>query len=183
MVPSTALLLLVAMIASELPTLKPPAKGDGVRDGGSARLLAVCWGLTIAAAFASRALHLGPGPGPWAAVAGSALTLIGISVRLCAMRALGPLFTRTIQTRPGQPLVTHGPYRLIRHPSYTGYLLGLFGIGLALQSWVALALCTLPNLAAVLYRIHVEEKALLDALGAPYRRYRSATRKLIPFVL
>ncbi len=77
-------------------------------------------------------------------------------------------------------MVRSGPYRLLRHPSYTGLLLALLGLGLALQTWLGLlALIVLP-LIGVLLRIRVEESVLTEALGQDYVSYAAETQRLIP---
>jgi protein-S-isoprenylcysteine O-methyltransferase Ste14 len=78
--------------------------------------------------------------------------------------------------------VQRGPYRLIRHPSYTGGLLALVGAGLTRDNWLSLAALTLLPLAGVLVRIRYEEARLRDAFGADYRRYASRTARLVPGV-
>ena len=113
---------------------------------------------------------------------GIALILAGTAFRWYAIRTLGIYFTRDVATRPDQQVVQNGPYRLIRHPSYTGGLMALLGIGLALGNWIGLALIVLLPLAAYLYRMGIEERVLVEALGQPYRDYMSRTRRLIPFV-
>jgi protein-S-isoprenylcysteine O-methyltransferase Ste14 len=82
-------------------------------------------------------------------------------------------------TQEGQSVVEAGPYRFVRHPSYTGMLLTLLGVLLCSTNWLALAsfLIALPGLA---YRIKVEEGALIGALGEPYRRYMGRTRRIVP---
>lgn len=70
----------------------------------------------------------------------------------------------------------------MRHPSYTGLLLTLTGLGLALGNWLSIALLVLLPLAGVLARIRVEERALLAELGEPYRRYAEERTRLVPYV-
>jgi protein-S-isoprenylcysteine O-methyltransferase Ste14 len=79
-------------------------------------------------------------------------------------------------------VVESGPYRLIRHPSYTGALLALFGIALALTNWASLAAIILGNAVGFGYRVMVEERALSCALGQSYSVYMRRTRRLIPFI-
>jgi protein-S-isoprenylcysteine O-methyltransferase len=79
-------------------------------------------------------------------------------------------------------VIDSGPYRFVRHPSYTGVLLAFFGVGLSLANYVSLFLLTVPITAVFLYRIRVEEAALTSGLGEPYRRYMDKTRRLIPFL-
>lgn len=79
-------------------------------------------------------------------------------------------------------MVQSGPYRLIRHPSYLGGLISMLGLGLALGSWAAVALVVGLPLAGYLYRMQVEEQALVEGIGEPYREYMRHTKRLIPFV-
>jgi protein-S-isoprenylcysteine O-methyltransferase Ste14 len=113
---------------------------------------------------------------------GISLMLAGMAFRFYAMSVLGRFFTYDVAVHPGQTVVEAGPYRYIRHPSYTGGLLTLAGLGLALGNWaglLALLACTGTGYG---YRIFVEEAALVAALGEPYREYMRRTRRLIPFV-
>ncbi|MFF4738468.1 methyltransferase family protein [Streptomyces sp. NPDC001262] len=111
-----------------------------------------------------------------------AVAWAGIALRLWSIVALGRFFRGTVHIQHGHKVVTSGPYRWVRHPSYSGLLLAalafavLFGNGL---SWLLFAACIL---AAVLYRIRVEERMLLDALGEEYRVYAARTRRLVPGV-
>ena len=87
-----------------------------------------------------------------------------------------------VATQAGQTVVQDGPYRFIRHPAYSGTLLALLGIGLTLGNWLALLVVLGGGVAGHLYRAHVEEQALVAALGEPYRAYMRRTRRFIPFV-
>ena len=114
---------------------------------------------------------------------GIGLMLAGLAFRFYAMSLLGRFFTYHVAVHPGQTVIEAGPYRYIRHPSYTGALITLVGLGLALGNWaglLALLACMGP---AYPYRIFVEEAALLAALGDPYQHYLRRTRRLIPFLL
>jgi protein-S-isoprenylcysteine O-methyltransferase Ste14 len=79
-------------------------------------------------------------------------------------------------------VVQSGPYRYIRHPSYTGALITLAGLGLALGNWLGLLALLGCMTIAYGYRIKVEEAALVAALGEPYRLYMARTRRLVPFL-
>jgi len=131
---------------------------------------------------ALRAAHPGWFFGPWSAWAGAALALGGTLFRVWAVRVLGRYFTVTVRVSADQRVVEEGPYRLLRHPSYTGSLLAAAGVGLALGSWPSLLAVLAGMLPGLLYRIRVEEAALLAALGEPYRAYRSRTWRLLPLV-
>ena len=92
---------------------------------------------------------------------------------------LGYYFTGRVMVSADQPVITAGPYRVLRHPSYTGFLLACAGVGLAAANWVALAVMVLP-LAVFFWRIHAEETALLATLGERYRAYAAQHKRLVP---
>jgi protein-S-isoprenylcysteine O-methyltransferase Ste14 len=79
-------------------------------------------------------------------------------------------------------VVTSGPYRWIRHPSYTGALLTLLGILVCCLNWLSF-FALLLAIAGYAYRIRVEEAALAEGLGDAYRDYMRRTRRLIPFIV
>jgi Isoprenylcysteine carboxyl methyltransferase (ICMT) family len=98
-----------------------------------------------------------------------------------SIAALGGDFRTTVEVEPGQAVVSTGPYRWVRHPSYTGLLLIAAGLGVARSEWVSLAACVLLLLPALVRRIHVEEAELDHVLGDAYRNYQSnTTARLIP---
>jgi protein-S-isoprenylcysteine O-methyltransferase Ste14 len=114
--------------------------------------------------------------------AGVGLMLAGMAFRYYAIRTLGRFFTFDVATHAGQTVIESGPYRYIRHPSYTGGLITLLGVGLALGNWAGLAVLLAIMSVAYAYRIHVEEAALVQALGEPYAAYRRRSARLIPFL-
>ena len=109
--------------------------------------------------------------------------LAGLVFRFYSMSLLGRFFTYQVAVHPGQTVVEVGPYRYIRHSSYTGALITLVGLGLALGNWAGLLALLISMVPAYAYRISVEEAALLAALGEPYKQYFRRTRRLIPFLL
>lgn len=106
----------------------------------------------------------------------------GIVIRLWSFQTLGTYFTFTVQTSEDQPVISGGPYRIVRHPGYTGLLLALTGFGFFLGNWAA-ALCLAAIVAAgLVYRIRVEEGALLQALGDRYLDYAASRKRLAPLI-
>jgi protein-S-isoprenylcysteine O-methyltransferase len=95
---------------------------------------------------------------------------------------LGKYFTFDGAIQGGQILIEAGPYRYIRHPSYSGALLSLLGCGLALGNWASLCagLCCLGFGYA--YRIPIEEAVLASTLGDVYKQYAKRTWRLVPFL-
>jgi protein-S-isoprenylcysteine O-methyltransferase Ste14 len=89
-----------------------------------------------------------------------------------AIAALGSAFRTTVEVDPGRAVVSTGPDRWVRHPSYGGLLPIVIGCGLAAGNWLALTICTRLPLPALLRRIHVEEGELTRVLGARYRAYQ-----------
>ena len=146
-------------------------------------------GLSAAVGFDS-AYYIGPlvpaaamrNPG-LAAWIGLGVFWRGIGLRLWSFQTLGRYFTFTVQTSADQPVITAGPYRFVRHPSYAGVLLGAIGLSLLLfANLLSLLLVTAALFVGLGYRIRVEERALLVQLGDSYRDYASARRRLVPFV-
>ncbi|SRR6266568_6980003 len=106
----------------------------------------------------------------------------GVALRWYGIHALGQFFTLRVTTRVDHVVVDEGPYRLVRHPSYTGALMTVFGVLLCSTNWLAL-LCFALAWPGFAYRIRTEEAALTSALGEPYRQYMRRTKRLIPYVL
>ncbi|HEX3427000.1 MAG TPA: isoprenylcysteine carboxylmethyltransferase family protein [Acidimicrobiales bacterium] len=106
----------------------------------------------------------------------------GIALRFWSFQTLGRYFTFTVQTSADQPVITDGPYRVLRHPSYAGILLAVVGIGLFVGNYLSLACLTGAVACGLVYRIHVEEQALLRDLGERYRTYAATHKRLVPFV-
>jgi protein-S-isoprenylcysteine O-methyltransferase Ste14 len=159
-------------------------RGAHTRDRGSFLVVfgSIFLGFTIANALASSV----PGAtiqGARVAVFGVGLALmaLGIALRFYAVIVLGRFFTPVVMVGSDQHVVDTGPYRWIRHPSYTGLLVTITGVLVASTNWLALV-GILPILAGLLYRIRVEEQALEEELGEPYRSYMQRTKRLLPFV-
>jgi protein-S-isoprenylcysteine O-methyltransferase Ste14 len=113
---------------------------------------------------------------------GTIIMLMGLGFRIWAIITLGKSFRTTVETHQGQKVITKGPYKLLRHPSYTGLLLTGCGYGIALQNWLSLIFAVVLPLAALLYRIHIEERAMVESLGTEYQTYQRSTKKLIPWI-
>lgn len=75
-------------------------------------------------------------------------------------------------------LVQKGSYKIIRHPSYTGALIGFLGIGISTNNWINVVIFFCAMTIFYVYRIPVEEKALLSHFGDEYREYQKKTYKL-----
>jgi protein-S-isoprenylcysteine O-methyltransferase len=171
--------------ASELGlALLRRSKRAGARsqDQGTLRLVWLVIALTMVAAIAvARTVEFGRyEAGPWLNRLAFALFALGIALRWWAIFVLGRFFTVDVAIHEGHELVQRGPYRVLRHPSYTGALLAFFGLGLLFESWPALVVVTLPVVAIMLRRIRVEERALAEHFGAAWTAHCARTWKLVP---
>ncbi len=177
-----ALWILPELVAS---AVKRSTDRSMTRDRGSLQLISALWSVGIVADFLLSEFL------PSAAIswqrtslffAGICLMLLGTALRWYSAALLGKYFTFDVAIQTSQPLIEAGPYRYVRHPSYSGALLSLLGFGLALGNWAGLvaALCCLG--CAYTYRIPVEEAALALALGEAYQRYMKRTWRLVPFL-
>jgi protein-S-isoprenylcysteine O-methyltransferase Ste14 len=156
-------------------------RGGTASDRGTRVLIAV----TVATAIALAVLIASRGTARTAGAyraAGLLVVWSGLAIRVWAIAALGRAFRTTVEVDPGQAVVATGPYRWIRHPSYAGLILIVTGVGLAAGHWLALVVCAVLPLPALLWRIRVEEAELTAVLGDRYRAYRARTKRLIPGV-
>jgi protein-S-isoprenylcysteine O-methyltransferase len=123
---------------------------------------------------------------PWAKLVfgvGSFLFVLGVALRWYAVIHLGRFFTTNVAISADHDLVDSGPYRFVRHPSYTGSLLAMLGVALVLfQNWASVLIVLVPICAVMLWRIRIEEQALKEALGERYSTYAQRTKRLIPLV-
>ena len=116
-------------------------------------------------------------------VVGVMLIVLGSLLRRYCWRTLGEYFTGDVKARPDQPVITSGPYRWVRHPSYTAGMMMFIGIGLALGSWFSFALLTIATIATYGYRVAIEERVLLTTIGEPYGRYMKERKRFIPYIV
>ena len=143
-------------------------------------LFTVFLAVIISFYFAGASMAMLPG---WVFSLGIFLIILGIIIRQWSMIILGKYFSAVIGTHEGQKVIEKGPYKYIRHPSYTGALIIFIGLGLSLQSGAAVLTLILLFIIAYGYRISVEEKTLITELGEPYIEYKNRTKKLIPYII
>jgi protein-S-isoprenylcysteine O-methyltransferase Ste14 len=156
--------------------------GGEVRDRGS---LIVLWvvifssmsvGSWLGATYQPTAFHAGQ----WLRYVCLGLLMLGLAIRWTAIYTLGKSFSANVAIHATQRLNQSGLFRFMRHPSYTGMLLIFLAIGLDTRNWLGLGIIVLLPMAALLYRIHVEEAALTGAFGTEYVDYSRRTKRLIP---
>ncbi len=113
-------------------------------------------------------------------VVGGVIVTAGTGLRIWAIQTLGRFFTATVQIQEEHQLIQHGPFRYIRHPSYTGALLTAVGGAIVLESWFGLLIAAACMLYAYYVRITAEETALVSKFGQRYRAYQQQSSRLIP---
>jgi len=113
---------------------------------------------------------------------GLTVMILGLLLRVWAIWILGASFRTTVETHESQKVNNDGPYKLIRHPSYSGLILICGGYGIAVGNWLSLTVAVVLPLAALVYRIRVEEDMLVNSLGEEYEKYQKQTKKLVPWI-
>jgi len=152
------------------------------RDRGSGALIIFTVFVSIILALSLGYAGVGPLP-DWVFYPGIFLMLLGVVVRQWAIAVLGRFFSLTVRVAEDHRVVVKGPYRLVRHPSYTGVLITFIGLALAVQSSGALLVLLSVFGVSYGYRMRVEERVLLSALGQDYAEYMKRTKRLIPFLI
>ena len=113
---------------------------------------------------------------------GTILIITGLRYRIYAIQTLGRHFTGVVKQVDEHQLVSHGPYRLIRHPSYLGSLITFVGCAVLLEAWLGLVICLVAMMVAYFFRIAAEERLLVSIFGDQYTEYQTRTWRLLPFV-
>jgi protein-S-isoprenylcysteine O-methyltransferase Ste14 len=142
-----------------------------------------CWPAGLALAVVdTQWLHWTPWQGPAVRAVGVGVFLGGLALRLWSMRTLRTAFSYDLKVAQDQPLVTRGPYRLLRHPSYTGLILWSAGCGLWNPSVLGLCLMLLATVPQIACRVREEERMLAEHFGERWREYAGRTWAVIPLV-
>ncbi|HEX4061499.1 MAG TPA: isoprenylcysteine carboxylmethyltransferase family protein [Streptosporangiaceae bacterium] len=124
-----------------------------------------------------------PGGRAWPVVVGIVLVAAGLATRLWSVVSLGRFFQYQIEIQTGHRVVTNGPYRYVRHPSYTGMLLVTLGFAFASGDVLSLPATLVLTGLGLAVRIRAEEKQLVAALGSQYEEFAAHHKRLIPGVL
>lgn len=165
-----------------LSIMKRSGAGTQKADRASLRVL---WGtilVAVAAAIVTARLVPAAHSPLLARAYGVVVFALGLALRWYSILHLGRFFTVDVAIASDHHVVDDGPYRWVRHPSYTGAIVAFAGYGVCIGNWLSLALLVVPISAAFARRIAVEEAALTAALGEPYRAYAARTWRLVPWV-
>jgi len=184
-IPLAGILAFIYAASEILLTLTKRARTTGAsRDAHSWRLLWIVITLSITLGIVvARKCRFADLPDPqFFRLAGLIVFAFGVVFRAYAVIRLGRFFTVNVAIAEDHQLIQAGPYRFLRHPSYTGALLAFLGIALTLANWLSLLAIMVPIFAVFVYRMNVEERALIAGLADTYRDYISRTKRLVPFV-
>ena len=115
------------------------------------------------------------------AVIGTVVFVSGLALAIWARVILGRNWGMPTTQRAEPELITAGPYAMVRHPIYTGILLGVIGTGLTIDA-IALVIAAIIG-AYFVWAARVEERNLIASFPGTYPAYRARTKMLIPFLL
>lgn len=121
-----------------------------------------------------------PDAAPLRAAGPLLLLLAGITLRLVSIRTLGAFYSHRVRKDADHRVATSGPYRLLRHPAYSGMILAHIGLVAYFLNPVSVALLLLLFVPAVVWRISVEEKVMSTVAG--YRDFMASRKRLVPFL-
>ena len=157
---------------------------SSLKDQGSLRVLWVVIAVSVAMAYSVARRRPAADMGNFAALRllGIGIFVAGLAIRWYAIVYLGRFFTVNVAIAADHQLIDTGPYRFVRHPSYTGALMAFLGLGLCLSNWASLTLMVVPTFLVFSWRMQVEETALLQAFADRYRDYMRRTKRLIPAI-
>jgi protein-S-isoprenylcysteine O-methyltransferase Ste14 len=124
----------------------------------------------------------------WAAVplptkvrwAGVAVGLATLPFLYWVLASIGRNISETVLTKSDHQLVTHGPYRWVRHPLYTGAIVAFLSLGLIAANGFLLAMGMAVWVAIATVVVPKEERHLAEKFGGAYLTYRRATGGWIP---
>jgi protein-S-isoprenylcysteine O-methyltransferase Ste14 len=190
MFPTIIAYLLIGSFLVLQRTLRQGEEAKSLRaeqfDRGSTRLIGQAFLLAILAfitapilnAFQIGRLGIGDAIG-WV---GIVVMLGGLALRVWANRILGRFYTSTLRVTDRQRIVRQGPYKILRHPGYSGMILTWAGAGLATANWIMTMVIILLMISSYRYRILSEEAMLHAKFGEEYQAYATRTWKLLPFI-
>lgn len=172
------------LIATEIWVLVKSGKNAKNVDNGSVVVLNVCFVAVLSIDYALLLQDADKLQFKWILTwAGIVILLIGMVLRWGSIWFLGRYFTGRVQIQDDHELISRGIYRWLRHPSYTGGIMIFIGIALSINNWLALIVNLLIIAGAYLYRIKIEERALINYFGDAYKEYMKSTWRIFPYLL
>lgn len=164
---------------------KPPVAPDSKRDQGSTPGLilqclsyVIIWtiGRPLSTPFLSVSKSLAIAIAIFAIVA----AIGSVSIVMASVKTLGKEWSITARVVKGHKLATKGPYRVVRHPIYTGMLGMLVATGIAVSYWPALLVAIVVFFIGTAIRIRIEERLLRETFGQEFETYARSVPALVP---
>ena len=121
-------------------------------------------------------------PSPEMLDLGLVLSAVGAGFAIWARLTLGGNWSGSVTVKENHELVLRGPYRFVRHPIYSGFLLAALGTALVfgeLGCFVAVVLA----FVGLWLKARIEEQFMTNTFGDNYRQYQRSVKQMIPFVL
>jgi len=112
---------------------------------------------------------------------GMFIFLLGMTLFTWACLCLQSAFYGSVEPVTDQ-LVVNGPYSLVRHPLYLSMIISLFGLGIALRSFLGIVAIFVLFLPALICRARLEEQALERKYGTSWQEFERRTFFLVPFL-
>jgi protein-S-isoprenylcysteine O-methyltransferase Ste14 len=112
---------------------------------------------------------------------GLALTAVGLAFSTWARFSIGRNWSRMIEVKQNHKLIRKGPYAIVRHPIYSGFMLATLGTAVAFAEWSGLVAFVLLTVSWA-YKARLEETAMIAQFGMEYERYRREVKGLVPFL-
>jgi len=160
------------------------AKKEGSKDGGSVNLIFVTGQIGLMASLFFAFVRFGAMvPRVPLFFAGVVLLLAGALLRRHCWRILGQYFTGDVRASADQPVIDKGAYRFVRHPSYTAGMLLFTGVGLAFGNWIGFVILMATVILGYVYRVRVEETALVAEIGPRYEEFMRTRKRFVPYVI
>ncbi len=116
----------------------------------------------------------------WLRWLGAGLGLATLPLLYWVFRSIGSNISETTLTKDKHVLVSHGPYRWVRHPLYSGATTGLIALSLLAANWFMLAMACVALAGMAVLIIPREEAELLRKFGVEYHEYMQRTGRFVP---
>ncbi len=180
--PIISIIALISILILSQPAMDlKESKANDATDRGTMLLIAIVSSIGQIVGIMDWAyLQSSPIKIDWISILGLSMMSFGLAFRLWAIKTLKDAFSATVQIKKGQSLITSGPYKWFRHPSYTGAWILMLGDAILLKSWPSIIIMGVIMLWVYNKRIETEEQTLANAFGIDYIKHERNTWKMLP---
>jgi protein-S-isoprenylcysteine O-methyltransferase Ste14 len=168
---------LIWLVFESFVSTRELGQGKKTRDFGTCEIYALGQAGTILSALWFRSRWTLPG---MIHILGGLIFCLGVGFRIWAIKTLGRYYSHIVREVKAHAIIDSGPYGFIRHPAYAGMILVNTGVLIFFFNPYTTFFFFLILIPAILLRILVEEKTLMNING--YKEYADHKKRLIPFV-